>query len=412
MTTPARSTLATRHRPALALAVLGVLFVGLTLRPAITAIAPVLADIKVSEGLNSAAAGMLTTVPLLCFVAFSTLAPKFGARLGYSRTILAALVLLIVGFLVRYIPGLVTLYVGTAIIGIAITFGNVLIPAYIKQRYAGKTGVLTGVYTISLYLGPALAAGLTFPLRDAFGHNWRAAVTFWGSLVVIGIISWLPHLRSSSLSASVQGSGRDSTSRTVSLWKQPLAWAVTGYFAILSVLFYTISAWLPTILVDHGLKPVESSGMLSLVNIAAIPCALAVSIIVFRTRRQVWATTTGSTLLGVGLIGLLLSPTHDTAVWVVIFGLGHGTATGIAYSLPLLRARDARGTAELGGMSQTAGYALSAIGPVGAGVLHDLTGGWTVLIAVLIVLVAAQLISGLVAGRPDVVNADPANQHV
>ncbi|HSY15097.1 MAG TPA: hypothetical protein VK816_03850, partial [Jatrophihabitantaceae bacterium] len=168
---------------------------------------------------------------------------------------------------------------------------------------------------------------------------------------------------------------------------------------ILSVLFYTISAWLPTMLTNLGLISSTASRMLSVVNFAAIPCALIVSLLVTRTRTQIWATTAGSGLLLIGLLGIFISPTHLTLLWVIIFGLGHGTSTGVAYSLPLLRSRNARTTAELGGMSQTAGYLLAAVGPVGAGYIHDVTKGWEAPILILVILVITQLLCGLLAGR-------------
>lgn len=396
----------TRQRPALALALLGVFLVGLNLRPAITAVAFVLGPIRSDDHLGDTADGLLTTIPLLAFMLLSTSAPRLGARVGIARAILWSMVLLDSAFAVRLLPGAGPLFVGMAIAGVAITVGNVLLPTYIKRYYPDRSGPLTATYTASLYLGAALAALDTLPLTKATG-SWRLGLFAWVGLTALAIVAWLPHLRS-----------RDSqdTDQTVSaasvrqLWTQPTAWAVTGYFAVVLMVFYTVSAWLPTILIDNGATPHRASELLAAVNVTAIPFTLVVALLVYRTRSQRWATTAGSVLLAAGLCGISFGPTEQALMWTLVFGAGHGAATGTAFSLPLLRTRNAQGTAALGGMSQTAGYAMAALGPVGAGALYDLTHSWTPLLVALIALIVFQGLAGLIAGRDTVLNTWSENE--
>ena len=129
--------------------------------------------------------------------------------------------------------------------------------------------------------------------------------------------------------------------------------------------------------------------------------------LVQRTRSQVWATVSGSVLLGAGLAGLAFAPVDSALIFTLLFGIGNGVATGIAFSLALLRSANAQSTAALGAMSQTAGYALSSIGPVGAGMLHDLTESWQAVLILLIVLISTQALAGLWAGRNKQVNVLP-----
>jgi CP family cyanate transporter-like MFS transporter len=394
----------------LVLAGVCVLLVGLNLRPAITAVALVLSEIRASYGLDPALAGLLTTVPLLMLVALSAFMPVLGRRFGMARVILASLIVLGAGFGLRLIPGVWWMFVGMAVIGAAIAAGNVLLPAFIKGVYPGFAGPLTGLYTVSLYAGPALAAAATVPLARATG-SWQFAITAWVGLVALAVPVWLTQIRRVARSpgrgrpeAGATGSSREPSgvgaTTTPRVWSSPTAWAVTGFFAVLSALFYTISAWLPTIMTDRGLDQAHAGLILTWVNLAAIPCALIVSIAVHRTRRQVWATTSGACLLGVGLTGLVIGPIGTTGLWAVVFGLGHGVATGVAYSLPLLRSTSAAQTASLGGMSQTAGYALSAAGPAGIGAVYQGTGSWTPVLAILLVAIAFQGVVGLKAARP------------
>ena len=423
-------------RPSMLIALLGIFFVGLNLRPAIISVAFVIPDIRSDLALGATAAGLLTTVPLLAFVLLSMRAPGWGRRFGLARTIFAALVILMVGFAIRLVPSATALFIGMAVVGVAITIGNVLLPAFIKARYPDRGGILMGVYTVSLYAGPALASGLTLPIARATG-SWRIALLSWGILAVIALPLWLPQvgwvkLRPGTPAAKVQltenggasgaaeGAGDDSADASgaassakaappaiamSSMLRAPLAWAVSVYFAVLSVLFYTVNAWLPTMFLEQGRGENAGGEMLTVVNLVAIPCALAVSILVHRTRSQVWATSIGSLGLGVGMAGMYFAPAHLGMAFAVLFGIGHGTATGIAFSLAMLRTRTVAGTAGLGALSQTAGYTCSAIGPVGAGALHDvLSGGgvaqpWSVVMAGLVALVVLQFLAGLWAGR-------------
>ena len=423
-------------RPSMLIALLGIFFVGLNLRPAIISVAFVIPDIRSDLALGATAAGLLTTVPLLAFVLLSMRAPGWGRRFGLARTIFAALVILMVGFAIRLVPSATALFIGMAVVGVAITIGNVLLPAFIKARYPDRGGILMGVYTVSLYAGPALASGLTLPIARATG-SWRIALLSWGILAVIALPLWLPQvgwvkLRPGTPAAKVQltenggasgaaeGAGDDSADASgaassakaappaiamSSMLRAPLAWAVSVYFAVLSVLFYTVNAWLPTMFLEQGRGENAGGEMLTVVNLVAIPCALAVSILVHRTRSQVWATSIGSLGLGVGLAGMYFAPAHLGMAFAVLFGIGHGTATGIAFCLAMLRTRTVAGTAGLGALSQTAGYTCSAIGPVGAGALHDvLSGGgvaqpWSVVMAGLVALVVLQFLAGLWAGR-------------
>lgn len=394
------------HRPSMLLALIGVFFVGLNLRAAITSVAFVLPQIRSDFALGATAAGLLTTVPLLAFVCFSMQVPRWGRKFGMSRLIFFAMILLGVGFAIRLVPVAAVLFLGMAVIGLAIAIGNVLLPAYIKARYPDHAGPLMGIYTVSLYLGPALAAAGTLPLARATG-SWQVALLSWAILLLVAVPLWLPHLRGAPAGASA-GAFRPAAALP-QLWRNPLAWSVTIYFAVLSVLFYTVNGWLPTILQDRGSSGDLGGNVLTVVNFTAIPFALVVSILVARTHTQVWATLSGSLFLSVGLAGILFAPTSTWVVWAICFGIGHGTATGVGFSLAMLRTRTAEGTAALGAMSQTAGYTMSAIGPVGAGALRDLTGDWEIVIWVLLAIVVAQAVAGIFAGRA--VYVDDAVDH-
>ncbi|MGO3327199.1 CynX/NimT family MFS transporter [Gordonia sp. (in: high G+C Gram-positive bacteria)] len=381
-------------------ATIAVACVGLNLRPGITAVAPVLDQARADLGVSSTVAGLVTTTPLLCFVVLSSRVPRVARRWGLERTVMAAMGVLALGFAVRMIPGIAALFVGMVLIGVGIVGGNILLPTVIKRDYPRQSGGLMAIYTASLFVGPALAAGLTLPIQHAFDLDWRAAISTWGLLVVVGALSWLPMLRTRGAAPEVAAptSGERGTAAVPGLWRMPLAWAVTLYFAANSLVFYTVSAWLPEILVAGGVSTSVAGFALSLTSIVALVPALLVAVFAPRRRHQLWVTVPGAVVTGVGLLGMLIVPGTGTLLWVVILGVGIGVTSAMAFSLPVLRARSHGSTAELNGMAQTVGYAMSASGPVLAGLLHDLTGGWTALLAALVAVAAMQAICGRRAG--------------
>jgi MFS transporter, CP family, cyanate transporter len=129
------------------------------LRPALVAVGPLTKQIRAATGLSPAATSLLTTLPLICFGVFSTLAPPLGRRLGLERTIIGALALLVAGVGLRVIPGDVALFAGSVVAGIGIALENVLLPALIKRDFAGHTGPMMGLYSVGLNVGAVARGG-------------------------------------------------------------------------------------------------------------------------------------------------------------------------------------------------------------------------------------------------------------
>ncbi|MBE9941504.1 MFS transporter, partial [Cellulosimicrobium cellulans] len=180
------------RRPLGLAAVLAIVLAALNLRPAVVAISPVLGEIRSDLGLSATAAGVLTTLPVLCFGLLAPLAPVLARRWGLERALFVSLVLLCVGFALRLVPSTAGLFAGTVVAGCAIGLGNVLLPALIKRDFADRIGLMTGLYSMALSGGAALAAGLTLPVASAAGLDWRGALATWGVLAVLGAIVWVP----------------------------------------------------------------------------------------------------------------------------------------------------------------------------------------------------------------------------
>ncbi|MFB8227929.1 CynX/NimT family MFS transporter [Cellulosimicrobium sp. NPDC055967] len=378
-------------------AVVAIVLASLNLRPAVVSISPVLGEIRADLGLSATAAGVLTTLPVLCFGLLAPLAPVLARRWGLERALFVSLVALCVGFALRLVPETWGLFAGTVVAGCAIGLGNVLLPALIKRDFADRIGLMTGLYSMALSGGAALAAGLTIPVATAAGLDWRGALATWGVLAVLGVLVWVPRaLRPDPAGATAFGAGAGVARSTV--WRSPLAWAVTVVMGMQSLSFYAVNAWLPEIMVALGRTPEAGGWLLALCNLAGILGSFVTPVLAGRMRRQRGIGVVLVALVGSGLLGLALAP-GAAALWVVLVGLGQGGGISLALTLMALRARDAAHTSELSGMAQSAGYLLAATGPLGLGLAHDATGAWTLPLFLLVAAAAVQGVAVWFAGR-------------
>jgi MFS transporter, CP family, cyanate transporter len=371
---------------------IAIVLVAANLRPAVVGVAPLLSEIRASEGLSGTAAGVLTALPVLCFGLLAPAAPRLARRFGIERAVLGALVLLCVGFAVRAAGSVVLLFAGTLLVGAAIAIGNVLLPALIKRDFAHRTGMMTGLYTMAISAGGALAAGVTVPVASAAGLDWRGALAIWGLFALIALVFWLPQLRRVDHRTGTGGM------RVSGLWRDGLAWQVTAFMGLQSLGYYAVSTWIPAVFADRGFDPVAAGWLLSLASFVGIAGSMAAPLLATRFRRQrlIAAGVTGVTALG--LLGVIALPGAEL-VSMALLGFGQGAALGLALTLVALRSPDAAHASQLSGMAQSIGYVVAASGPFLVGAVHDATGTWTVPLVLLLVLFAPQGVVGVLAGR-------------
>lgn len=392
------------HRPSRAvLAVVGILLVAASLRPAITSVGPVLDRIGADNGLGPGPEGLLAALPLLAFAAVSPLTHQLGRRLGMDRTVLAALGLLIIGILLRSVGAAGLLWIGTLLIGVAIAVNNVLVPAVVKRDFGGSIAAMTGAYTAIMNTFAAIASGIAVPLAGlTLGlsglHGWRLAVGVWVVLTAVGVLVWAARMRAVGAPESAVPGTIDPTGPHHSIWRSALAWQVTLAMGLQSTVFYTMVNWLPSIEADAGVRPATAGLHLFLYQAIGIGAALAASALMSRTADQRMIASMINIPILISLSGMLIMP-QLLVVWAVLAGLTSGGSITVALALIGLRTRLAADTARLSGMAQGVGYLLAAGGPVAAGWLRQTTGSWTPAIVMLIVLTLFQAVAGYLAGR-------------
>ena len=386
-----------RRRGQTVLLAAGVILLALNLRPLVVAVSPLVSTIRADTGMSAPMAGLLTTLPVLCFGLLAPLAPRLGRAVGIEPALLLTMVMIGAGAAVRLLPPLPALLAGTVLIGAGIALANVLIPSVIKRDFSDRVGMMTGLYTMTLSGGPAIAAGLTVPLAELTGWGWRPVLASWGLLAGLAIVVWLPQARRHTRVRAAQA--RAAAHPVRGLWRNPLAWAVTSYMGLQSLNFYASAAWLPTLLATAGLTKAAAGGMLALASLVSIVGAFLAPTLAGRGVRPGLLVLVGTASSAAGLIGVLVSPATGAYVWMSLQGTGTGMAISLALLFIVQRAPDIRHAAQLSSMAQCFGYILAGIGPFVLGAVHDATGGWTIPLLLLIALLVPQAAAGLLAAR-------------
>ncbi|ATT83600.1 CynX/NimT family MFS transporter [Salmonella enterica] len=376
-----------------ALLIAGILMIATTLRVTFTGAAPLLETIRSDYGLSTAQTGLLTTLPLLAFALVSPLAAGIARRFGMERSLFAAMLLICAGIALRSLPSATLLFAGTAIIGCGIALGNVLLPGLIKRDFSQHVARLTGAYSLTMGAAAALGSALVVPLA-LHGFGWRGALLMLMLFPLLAFLIWLPQWRTTR-------SANLSSSRALherGIWRSPLAWQVTLFLGLNSLIYYVIIGWLPTILISHGYSEAQAGSLHGLLQLATAAPGLAIPLILHRFNDQRWIAALVSLLCALGAAGLWFVP-GQAVIWTLLFGFGSGATMILGLTFIGLRASSAHQAAALSGMAQSVGYLLAACGPPVMGKLHDASGSWYLPLSGVTVLAIIMAIFGLYAGR-------------
>lgn len=379
----------------------GILLIASNLRAPLTSVGSLIPAIRDSLEVSNTVIGTITTLPLIAFALISPISPKLANRFGMERTILFSMVILAVGIGLRSVTGVSTLFIGTALIGVAISFGNVLLPGLIKLTFPFRIGLLTGLYAVCMNIFGALASGLSVPLSNINMLGWQGSLGIWIVLTLIAIGVWMPQAKHPT-SLPDYDSGEEK--EKVNFWKSPTAWQITVFMGVQSLMFYTLLTWLPDILITKGFSSSDAGWMLSVMQFALIPMTFVMPVIAGKMKNQMLLGMLTGLLFILGVLGLLQGSTVAVFISIILWGVACGSAFSLSMMFFTLRTKDAYAASDLSGMAQSIGYLLAAIGPVLFGSLYDLSGGWNMPLFVLLVGGAIILLCGLLAGRDKVID--------
>jgi CP family cyanate transporter-like MFS transporter len=374
--------------------VLAIVALSIVLRPPVAAVGPLLPEIANSLNLTAFAQGILTSIPVVCFGLGAFFAPTVVNRVGLESGIVALAAMLFGGILLRAQGGTVRLFVGSALIGAAIALGNTLLPALIKQDFSDRIGIMTGTYTTVMVSCAALAAAVAVPLAGADGTDWQQSFRWWSIPAAIALLLWLPQVRHHAARKATAVVSRQS------VWRSRSAWSLALFMGFQSISFYAILSWLPTLLRDSGLDATTAGALLGFSSFVGIPMGLFLPPIIKRPQLMQPATLVVSLIALTGTIGLALSPVNGTIAWLILLGIGQGTAFPLALNLITLRSASRDVTTSLSALAQGVGYLMAAFGTYAVGVAYAVTNAWAVPMALMIVFAIAQVFTAWSAANP------------
>ncbi|MGG7816094.1 CynX/NimT family MFS transporter [Klebsiella aerogenes] len=375
------------------LLIVGILFIAATLRVTFTGIAPLLDAIRAEYQLTTAQTGLLTTLPLLAFGLVSPLAAGVARRFGIERSLLLAMVIICLGIGLRSLPSAAWLYIGTALIGCGIALGNVLLPGLIKRDFSGHVARMTGAYSITMGAAAAAGSAMVVPLALA-GFGWRGALLLLMVFPLLALLLWLPQARPQA-TTPMTGSG---AAHNRGIWRSALAWQVTLFLGINSLVYYVIVGWLPAILQSMGYSEAQAGSLHGLLQLATAAPGLAIPLVLHRLKDQRGIAVLVALMCVVSTLGLWLLP-GQAVIWTLIFGFGSGATMILGLTFIGLRASSAHQAAALSGMAQTIGYLLAACGPPLIGKIHDAYGDWHIPLIIVALIAVVMALFGALAGR-------------
>ena len=362
--------------------------VAINLRAVLTSIPPLTEQIQELTDWSDTTIGLLTTLPVLVMGSAALIVPAVAMRLGRTRAVSLALGLLVIASGLRIFASVPWILFITAILGgLGIALASGLVPGIVREHLPRSSGAATGLWTSTMFTGAALAAALTVPLA-VLTSSWQIALAAWAlpALVALGFWTW-----------AERGSAADAGSGPVRVriahlpWRNGLAWALTAYLAINSIIFYTALAWIAPSLEERGWTAEESGFLFGLFTASQVAAALTLPWIGHRfpARRTLWVIT--ALLTTIPLLIFAYTPGTATLLVLVVFGFANSGGFTIGLSMLAEFVDGPAASARLTAMAFTVTYLLAAAGPALAGVLLDLTGSWTAVFAILAVVALTQI---------------------
>ncbi len=366
------------------------------MRGTIVGVGPLLEAIRDETGMSNTVAGLLTTLPVICFGALAGVAPRLARRFGIDLVIWLTMVGLTIGILIRLGSSLALLFLGTVVIGASIALANVLVPAVIKRDFPHRTGLMTGIYTMCIAGGGSLAAGLMVPIEERSRLDWRETLALLAIPSLVAVVVLIPRLRLNSRSRESVMSRGIAAPR---LWRNRLAWQVSLFMGLQSFIYYGMGSWMSPFLSDAGLSDERAGLMWSICNLAGLPFSFIVPVVAQKLPDQrplvVWVIA----FWAASVVGLLVAPAGYALLWMVLFGVAGGSSLSLALMFIVLRSPDTAHASVLSGMAQAIGYTLAATAPFLFGALHDLTGSWQASVTMIGLMLVPTLWAGWFASQ-------------
>ncbi|MBD0743714.1 MFS transporter [Streptomyces sp. CBMA152] len=383
------------------LVLVGLVLAAINLRPAITSLGALFEEVRDGLHMNGSVAGVLTSVPPLCFAVFGIMAPRLARRFGPAVVVCAGMVAIAAGLLLRPFAGGTPGFLAAsalALMGIAVS--NVLMPVIVKRYFPDRVGQMTGLYSMALALGTALAAAATVPMTDVLGGSWRTGLSMWALLAVVAVLPWLLLVRDPSGRQDRQTAARTQAEEgpAFRITRSRTAWALACFFGLQATAAYITMGWMPQIFRDAGVSAGTAGVLLAVTMVMGVPLAFVIPRVATRMRNQGPIVAVLGACGLAGYAGLYFAPAAGAWAWALLLGISN-CAFPLALTMIGMRSRTGTGVVRLSAFAQSTGYLISIPGPTLVGALYDRTGGWGLPIALMAGLMVPQIVVGSLAGR-------------
>ncbi|MFC9466811.1 CynX/NimT family MFS transporter [Streptomyces coelicoflavus] len=402
------------------LLVLGIVLAAMNLRPAITSLGALLEEVRDGLGMSGSVAGLLTSVPPLCFAVFGVTAPRLARRFGPGAVVCAGMVAITAGLLIRpYVGGTGGFLAATALALMGIAVSNVLMPVIVKRYFPDRVGSMTGLYSMALAFGTSVAAAATVPVTNALGGHWQPGLAVWAVLPALAVVPWIPFVRNRKVPTSAapgassprteggQAAEKPAEQPPLRITRSRTAWALAVFFGLQATAAYITMGWMAQIFRDSGVSAGTAGLLLAVIMVMGVPLAFVIPRVATRLPHQGPIVL----VLGVcglaGYAGLYFAPVGGAWAWALLLGVSN-CAFPLALTMVGMRARTGAGVAQLSAFAQSTGYLISIPGPLLVGVLYQHSGGWGLPIALMSALMVPQIVVGVLAGRDRTVEDEAA----
>ena len=358
----------------------------LTLRPQVVGLGPLIPDIQRSLGMSHAVAGLLITLPVLCMGLFAPVAPVLAGRIGAVRAVTIAVALIGFAGLARIaVGGTAGVLLFTFAIGVGMGLGNALMVVAVKERFSDHPLLLTSVYTAGIQLGSSIAAVLAVPIADALG-GWRFTLGAFSLASIAALAAWIL------LSRSAPKSRPPGVFPRFPL-KSGIAWVFVAMFALMGVVYYGITAWVPAAYVELGYSHTATGWLAAIFNIGTVPSTILIGFIGTRFTKRRGLAVACSTMVVATLL-LAVAP-GGAIVWILFAGFANGAMFTLTMSLPLDVADHPVDVGAVAGMMLFIGYLFTAAAPSMLGAVRDATGSFDIVLLVFPVAASLFLVCAL-----------------
>ncbi|WP_030691680.1 MFS transporter [Streptomyces globisporus] len=407
----------------LGLVAVGLVLAALNLRPAITSLGALLEEVSEDLHMSGSVAGVLTSVPPLCFAVFGITAPRLARRFGPAAVVCAGMAAIFTGLVLRpFATGTAAFLAASALALMGIAVSNVLMPVIVKRYFPDRVGSMTGLYSMALALGTSVAAAATVPMTDALGGDWRLGLGVWAALAALAVLPWLPLLRDRNTDTALpaaatpeaaprageaapraggavpRAGGAVPQAPAPRITRSRTAWALGVFFGLQATGAYITMGWMPQIFRDAGVPAATAGVLLAVTMVMGVPLAFVIPRLATRMKNQ------GPIVVALGLCGLtgytglFLAPSGGAWIWAVLLGVSN-CSFPLALTMIGMRSRTGAGVVRLSAFAQSVGYLISIPGPLLVGVLYQHSGGWGLPVALMGGLMVPQMIVGTLAGR-------------